>query len=172
MKVWFLMVGFGEQDRVGNNAADEAADFGRRRVDHAVIDARVVTFLGSVVGGILFFVDLHQVLHCHFQELLLNHDGNDGTAPDPLGMVCWCPLQEKRRLVHAVRDRAVLNGPPAIWFSVPASAISVEDVAPWPYTVSIVVKWVAFLGHPYIGLLAVGILEKVVVSYVEMLILF
>ena len=29
-----------EQDRVGNNAADEAVDFGRRRVDHAVIDAR------------------------------------------------------------------------------------------------------------------------------------
>ena len=29
-----------EQDRVGSNAADGAADFGRRRVDHAVIDAR------------------------------------------------------------------------------------------------------------------------------------
>ena len=29
-----------EQDRVGNNAADEAADFGRRRVGNAVIDAR------------------------------------------------------------------------------------------------------------------------------------
>ena len=29
-----------EQDRVGNNAADVAADFGRRRVGNAVIDAR------------------------------------------------------------------------------------------------------------------------------------
>ena len=29
-----------EQDRVGNNAADEAADFGRRRFDFPVIDAR------------------------------------------------------------------------------------------------------------------------------------
>ena len=27
-------------DRLGNNAADEAADFGRRRVNPAVIDAR------------------------------------------------------------------------------------------------------------------------------------
>ena len=27
-------------DRLGNNAADEAADFGRHRVNHAVIDAR------------------------------------------------------------------------------------------------------------------------------------
>ena len=29
-----------EVDRLGNNAADEAADFGRRRVSPAVIDAR------------------------------------------------------------------------------------------------------------------------------------
>ena len=29
-----------EVDRLGNDAADEAADFGRRRVGHAVIDAR------------------------------------------------------------------------------------------------------------------------------------
>ena len=29
-----------EIDRLGNDAADEAADFGRRRVGHAVIDAR------------------------------------------------------------------------------------------------------------------------------------
>ena len=37
------MVGDGrvrELDRVGNNAADDAADFGRRRVPVAVIDAR------------------------------------------------------------------------------------------------------------------------------------
>ena len=30
----------GEVDRFGNDAADEAADFGRRRVGNAVIDAR------------------------------------------------------------------------------------------------------------------------------------
>ena len=29
-----------EVDRIGNNAADDAADFGRRRVGNAVIDAR------------------------------------------------------------------------------------------------------------------------------------
>ena len=29
-----------ELDRVGKNAADDAADFGRRRVDFAVIDGR------------------------------------------------------------------------------------------------------------------------------------
>ena len=40
MRVWFLMVGFREVDRLGNDAADEAADFGRRRVGNLVIDAR------------------------------------------------------------------------------------------------------------------------------------
>ena len=29
-----------ERDRLGNDAADEAADFGRRRVGNSVIDAR------------------------------------------------------------------------------------------------------------------------------------
>ena len=32
--------GVRELDRLGNNAADEAVDFGRRRVNFAVIDAR------------------------------------------------------------------------------------------------------------------------------------
>ena len=46
--------GVREQDRVGNNAADEAADFGRRRVDFPVIDARR-NFAGFVVGGTQWF---------------------------------------------------------------------------------------------------------------------
>ena len=44
----------------------------------------------------------------------------------------------------------MLPGPPAIWvsgwISVPASAVSAEDIAHWPYTVGLLVKWVAFLG--------------------------
>ena len=43
-----------ELDRLGKDAADEASDFGRRRVGNAVIDAR--TCLGSVGGGTLFFL--------------------------------------------------------------------------------------------------------------------
>ena len=55
-----------EVDRLGNDAADEAADFGRRRVDHAVVDARR-NFCGSVVGGILSFLTFI-VFHCHFSS--------------------------------------------------------------------------------------------------------
>ena len=40
-----------EVDRLGNNAADDAADFGRCRVGNAVIDARRNLF---VIAGILF----------------------------------------------------------------------------------------------------------------------
>ena len=56
-----------EQDRFGNNAADEAADFGRRRVDHTVIDAR--RHLSGVCGRwyLIFFFVCTQVLYYHSQ---------------------------------------------------------------------------------------------------------
>ena len=95
-------------------------------------------------------------------------------APDPL---VWSAgaRPKRRRLVHAVRDRAMLPGPPAIWesgwVSVPASAIGADDVAHWPYTTGLLVMWVAFLGTlhwPAGGSdLAVG-----GVSYVELFILY
>ena len=48
-----------EVDRIGNDAADEAADFGRRRVGHAVIDAR--RNLSGVCGRwYLVVLDLHR----------------------------------------------------------------------------------------------------------------
>ena len=72
-----------ELDRLGNNA-DQAADFGRRRVGDAVIDVRR-DLLGFVV----------------------NHHGHDGTAPDPL---VWSAgaLTKRYRMVHQVRNRAFL----------------------------------------------------------------
>ena len=43
----------------------------------------------------------------------------------------------------------MLPGPLAIWASgwinFPASAIDADDVAHWPFSVSVLVKWVAFL---------------------------
>ena len=78
---------------------------------------------------------------------------NDGTAPDPLVRSAGA-LPKRRRLVHAVRDLAMLLGPPHIWdsqwISVLASAVGAEDVAHWPCTVGL---WALF-----IGLLAVLIL--------------
>ena len=78
---------------------------------------------------------------------VVNHDGLGGTAPDPL---VWSAgaHPKRRRLVHAVCDRAFVPGPPDIWssdwFQVPVAAIYVEDIALWPYTPGLLFKWVFF----------------------------
>ena len=52
-------------------------------------------------------------------------------------------------MVHAVRDRAFLPGPPGLWDSewvaIPAPVITADDIALWPYTPGLLVKWVSFL---------------------------
>ena len=122
-----------EVDRSGNDAADEAADFGRRRVGNAVIDAR--RNLSGVCGRWYPVVlDLHRFFIAS-SRAVVNHDGRGGTASDPL---VWSAgaHPKRRRLVHAVRDRAFLPGPPGIgdseWVNVPASAITADDIAHWP----------------------------------------
>ena len=126
-----------EVDRLGNNAADEAADFGRRRVGNAVIDAR--RNLSAVCNRWYpVLLDLHRFFIA-VSRAVVNHDDRDGSAPDPL---VWSvgALPRRRRLVHAVRDRAFLPGPPGLWDSdwvnIPASAVSAADIAllalyPW-----------------------------------------
>ena len=120
-------------DKLGNDAADEAADFGRRRISNLVIDAR--RNLSGVCGRWHpVILDLHRFFIA-ISRAVVNHDGREGTAPDPL---VWSAgtRPKRRRLVHAVRDRAFLLGPPGIWDSewvtVPATAICVDDIAHWP----------------------------------------
>ena len=128
----------------------------------------VVTCLGSVGAGTLLFLTFIGF------RTVVNHDGGSGTAPDPL---VWSAgsLPKRRRLVHTVRDRAFLPGPPGIWDSewviFPASAICAEDITHWPYTPCLLVKWVSFLGslHWLAGGLDLGVGG---VSYIELLILY
>ena len=71
-----------EVDRLGNDAADEGADFGRRRVGNAVIDAR-----RCLSGGCGRWYPVVLDLHSFFiaiSRAVVNHDGRDGLAPDPL----------------------------------------------------------------------------------------
>ena len=80
------------------------------------------------------------LLHCHLP-------GGDGVPRDPL---VWSPgdLPKRRRLVLAVCDRAMLLGPASIWtfewVNLLPSAVTAEDVGAWPYSVGILVEWVAF----------------------------
>ena len=157
-----------EEDKLGNDAADEAADFGRRKVGNAVNDARRNLF-GVCGRWYPVLLDLHRFFIAIFRAVV-NHDGTDGTAPDPL---VWSAGAgpKWRRLVHAVRDRAFLPVPPGIWESewvnVPASAICAEDIAWWPYTTGLLVKWVSFVGslHWPAGGLDLGVGG---ISYVEL----
>ena len=91
-----------EVDRFGNGAADEAADFGRRRVGPAIIDARR-NLSGVCCRWYPVILDLHRFFIA-ISRAVVNHDGRDGTAPDPL---VWSAgaHPKRRRLVHAVRYR-------------------------------------------------------------------
>ena len=103
-----------EIDGIGNDAADEAADFGRLRVDPAVLDARR-TLSGVCRRWCLVIMDVHRFLVA-ISRALVDHDGMEGTALDPL---IWSAgaLPKKRWLVDAVRNHAMLPGPAAIWVS-------------------------------------------------------
>ena len=103
-----------ELDRLGNDAADDAADFGRRRVGNDVIDARR-NLSGDCGRWYPVILDLHRFFIA-ISRAVVNHDGREGTAPDPL---VWSAgtRPKRRRLVHAVRDRAFLPGPLGIWDS-------------------------------------------------------
>ena len=92
-----------EVDRLGNDAADEAADFGRRRVGHLVIDAR--RNLSGVCGRWYpVILDLHRFFIA-ISRAVVNHDGRNGVAPDPLVWSAGArPI--RRRLLYAIRDRA------------------------------------------------------------------
>ena len=157
-------------DRLGNNAADEAADVGRRRVGPAVIDAR--RNLSGVCGRWYpVLLDLHRFFIA-ISRAVVNHDEFGGAAPDPM---VWSAgsLPKRTRLVHAVRDLALLPGPPALWLGEwvagPSVTIGADDVAQWPYTPGLLVKWVSFLGslhRPVHG----EDLGAGVISHVELLI--
>ena len=145
---------------------------GRRRVSHAVIDARR-NLSGVCNRWYPILLDLHRFFIA-VSRAVVNHDDGPGTAPDPL---VWSAgaLLKRRRLVHAVRDQAFLPGPPGLWdsdwISIPASSISAVDIAPWPYTPGLLVKWVSFLAslHWPAGGSGLGVGG---ISYVELLILY
>ena len=71
-----------EIDRLGDNAADEAVDFGRRWVGNAVIDARR-NLSGVCCLWYPVILDLHRFFIA-ISGAVVNHDGRDGTAPNPL----------------------------------------------------------------------------------------
>ena len=88
-------------------------------------------------------------------------------------MVCWCSSQEAHS--DSCGSGSGLPGPPGIWgsewFQILAIAICAEDIALWPKTPGLLVKWVSFSGslHWPAGGLNLGVGG---ISHVELLILY
>ena len=74
--------GVRELVRLGNSAADEAADFGRPRFDFSVIDARR-NFAGVCSRWYPLILTLHRFFIA-ISGAVVNHVDGDGTAPHPL----------------------------------------------------------------------------------------
>ena len=79
----------------------------------------------------------------------VNHDGRSGTAVDPL---VWDQESRPKAGKLAIRvnvDLASLPGPPGFlggpWIQVDAGCITDAEIAAWPYSVGILVKFTSFL---------------------------
>ena len=131
---------------IRDESRGRAADFGLRRVDHAVIDARR-NLSGFAGVGIPIILELHRFFVAS-SRAVVNHDDCAGTAPDPFVWSAGVFLK-RRRILDAVRDYALL-GPAFIWtfdwVGVLPAVIAAEDVYAWRYSVFILVKWATFLG--------------------------
>ena len=76
-----------ELEKIGNDMADRAADFGRRRVDVGTLDAR--QHLSNTCRSWYPVIrDLHRFFIA-ISRAVVNEDGRGGLAPDPHGLGCW-----------------------------------------------------------------------------------
>ena len=101
-----------EFDRIGNDAADEAADFGRRRVGNAVIDAR--RNLSGVCGRWYpIILDLHRFFIA-ISRAVVNHDGRGWFCLLILWFGLLVLIPKGVGWFIAVRDRAFLSW--AAWY--------------------------------------------------------
>ena len=119
-------------------------------------------------------LDLHRFMIA-FARASVNHDGKGGTAPDPL---VWD--QESRPKIRKLDirvnvDLASLPGPPGFlnssWIQVAAGRITGADIAAWPYSVSILIRFTSFFTtlHWLSGSVDFG---HFCISFMELLILF
>ena len=161
-----------EVDRIGNNEADAAADLGRKRVHCVISDARRV-FNRACTKWYPVVKELHRFFIA-IARTALNEDGMAGTAIHP--NVWSAAVNPKRRKIErAVRNFAWLPGPDrswtSAWYRLPVACVGEEDVASWPFSVGLLVKFAHFLGSLHwpqgAGDLGVG-----GVSYLELLILY
>ena len=136
-----------EIDRIGNNEADAAADLGRKRVHCNIIDARRLV-IGACAKWYPVVEDLHRFLIA-IARTALNEDGQVGTSLHP---TVWSAAAhpKRRRVEQVVRNCAWLPGPAELWTSawhrLPVACIGEADVAGWPFSAGLLVKFCSLSG--------------------------
>ena len=160
-------------DQQGNVEADTAADLGRRHQTEVLIDARR-RLLQARGYWYPIMVDLHRFMVA-IARVSVNHDGRGGTAPDPLVWDQGSKPKVRKLAIRVTVDLASLPGPPGFlnysWVQVHAGHVTAADVAVWPYSVGVLVRFTAFLGtlHWPSDSLDLGHFG---ISFLELLILF
>ena len=135
-------------DQQGNVEADIAADLGRRHQTEMLIDARR-RLLQTRSYCYPIMTDLHRFMVA-IARVSVNHDGKGGTAPGPLLWDQGSRLKVRKLAIRVNVDLASLPGPPGFlnssWIQVDAGHITGVDIAAWPYSVGILVRFTSFLG--------------------------
>ena len=127
-------------DQQGNVEADIAADLGRRHQNEILIDA----WRRLLQARSYWYPTMIAIA-----RVSVNHDGKGGTAPDPLVWDQGSRPEVRKLHIRVNVDLASLPGPPGFlnssWVQVGAGHITGADIAAWPYSVGILVKFTSFL---------------------------
>ena len=121
--------------RIGNNLADEAADFGRRWFNVATTDARRALSDGFQFLGICIDSSVQ------LAGVLLIRMG----AAEPLRIPWFGVLELKPKRRRIIEDRLWTGG----WQSWPASLFSAADADRWRFSASALVTLASFLSSVY-----------------------
>ena len=134
------------EDRVGNDLADRAADFGRRRVSDLVMDVRR-RFLSACSSWYPVFLELHRFFVA-IARVAVNEDGCAVVALHPTVWSCG-GLIERRKVRVSAWEYAWVPGPVGLWrhgsVGWPCIEVRDVDVGFWPYSVGLLVKLCSFL---------------------------
>ena len=108
-------------------------------------------------------------------RVAVNHDGRGGSATDPLVWDQGSKRKQRKTDIRVNVNLTSLPGPPGFlngtWVQVHGGCITGADVAAWPYSVSTLCKFTAFLGSLQCPVGAED-LRHFGVSFLEVLILF
>ena len=134
-------------DQQGNAQADTAADSGRRHQSDVLIDARR-RLLKTRSHWYPIMLDLHRFM-ITIARVSVNHDGRGGIAPDPLVWDQGSRPKVRKLAIRVNVDLASLPDPLGFlnspWIQVDAGRISGADIAAWPSSVGILIRFTAFL---------------------------